>query len=172
MSGVAHRPPRHSPLLAPSDRAETHAPRPGVDGRRVGRGRASSWTWTSLLQRHVVRPIADLVDGGPGFTDMASANEDRYPLHPSDSSTMLEDVSGAERDLDEVSTEISESVEGDADPSAFASNGAAYAGFDDTPSDAAAGGGTLRVAPSPSASAPFVRSTPRTRPPRSSSGSA
>lgn len=135
MSGVAHRPPRHSPLLAPSDRAETHAPRPGVDGRRVGRGRASSRTWTSLLQRHVVRPIADLVDGGPGFTDMASANEDRHPLHPSDSSTMLEDVSGAERDLDEVSTEIAESVEGDADPSA--SNGAAYAGFDDTPSDAA-----------------------------------
>ena len=66
---------------------------------------------------------------------MASANEDRHPLHPSDSSTMLEDVSGAERDLDEVSTEISESVEGDADPSASA--GAADAEFDDTPSDAA-----------------------------------
>ena len=82
-----------------------------------------------------MRPIANLVDGGPGFTDMASANEDRHPLHPSDSSTMLEDVSGAERDLDEVSTEISESVEGDADPSASA--GAADAEFDDTPSDAA-----------------------------------
>ena len=75
-----------------------------------------------------------MVDGGPGFTDMASANEDRHPLHPSDSSTMLEE-SGAERDLDEVSTEISESVEGDADPSASA--GAADAEFDDTPSDAA-----------------------------------